>query len=87
MEDIMENENTFMTVSRGENSQINIYIKKNTYGYEIYKTMIMLLDKLIFLNYQGEPTEEDINKFFAKIRKDYDIFVEFHKKELGDNSE
>ena len=47
----------------------------------------MLLDKLIFLNYQGEPTEEDINKFFAKIRKDYDMFVEFHKKELGDNIE
>ena len=30
MEDIMENENTFMTVSRGENSQIDICIKKNT---------------------------------------------------------
>lgn len=83
----MEDENTFMTVSRGENSQINIYIKKNTYGYEIYKTMIMLLDKLIFLNYQGEPTEEDINKFFTKIRNDYDMFSDFSKKERGDKVE
>ena len=83
----MENENTFITVSRGENSQINIYIKKNTYGYEIYKTMIMLLDKLIFLNYQGEPTEEDINNFFTKIRNDYDMFSDFSKKEIGDKVE
>ena len=29
----------------------------------------------------------EFNKFFAKIRKDYDMFVEFHKKELGDNIE
>lgn len=83
----MENENTFMTVSRGENSQINIYIKKNTYGYEIYKTMIMLLDKLIFLNYQGEPAEEDIDKFFTKIRNDYNMFSDFSKKEIGDKVE
>lgn len=26
----MENENTFITVSRGDNSQIDIHIKKNT---------------------------------------------------------
>ena len=83
----MEDENTFMTVSRGENSQINIYIKKNTYGYEIYKTMIMLLDKLIFLNYQGEPTKEDIDNFFTKIRNDYDMFSDFSKKEIGDKVE
>ncbi len=83
----MENENTFMTVSRSENSQINIYIKKNTYGYEIYKTMIMLLDKLIFLNYQGEPAKEDIDKFFTKIRNDYNMFSDFSKKEIGDKVE
>lgn len=83
----MENENTFITVSRGENSQIDICIKKNTMGHEIYKTMIMLLNTLIITNYEGKQTEEDVDKFFAKIRKDYDMFVEFHKKELGDNVE
>lgn len=49
--------------------------------------MIMLLNTLIITNYEGKQTEEDVNKFFAKIRKDYDMFVEFHKKELDDNIE
>ena len=49
--------------------------------------MIMLLNTLIITNYEGKQTEEDVNKFFAKIRKDYDMFVEFHKKELGDDIE
>lgn len=49
--------------------------------------MIMLLNTLIITNYEGKQTEEDIDKFFAKIRKDYDMFVEFHKNETGDNVE
>lgn len=83
----MEDKNTFIVVSRGENSQINILVKKDTYGYEIYKTMIMLLDKLISLNYQGEPSQDDIDNFFKKIRNDYNMFVEFSEKELGDKDD
>lgn len=57
---------------------INIDLKSHTYGYEIYRIIMMLLDKILTLNPQKPIIEDDeIMDFINGLGKNY---IQFYKK-------
>lgn len=52
-------------------STINIDLKAHTYGFEIYRICLMLLDKLIHLNQEIDISNDIIDNFFDRMKEDY----------------
>lgn len=52
-------------------STINIDLKAHTYGFEIYRICLMLLDKIIHLNQEIEINDDIIDNFFDKMKEEY----------------
>lgn len=71
MENIDEKD-LILTAYRGDKKTqtININLKAHTYGNELYRISLMLLDKIIDMA-NDNPTEEDIKKFFVQMSDDY----------------
>ena len=76
MENIDEKD-LILTAYRGDKKTqtININLKAHTYGNELYRISLMLLDKIIDMA-NDNPTEEDIKKFFVQMSDDY---IEFYR--------
>lgn len=77
MENIDEKD-LILTAYRGDKKTqtININLKTHTYGNELYRISLMLLDKIIDMA-NDNPTEEDIKKFFVQMSDDY---IEFYRR-------
>ena len=77
MENIDEKD-LILTAYRGDKKTqtININLKAHTYGNELYRISLMLLDKIIDMA-NDNPTEEDIKKFFVQMSDDY---IEFSRR-------
>ncbi|MCI7633958.1 MAG: hypothetical protein MSS80_08045 [Mollicutes bacterium] len=77
MENIDEKD-LILTAYRGDKKTqtININLKAHTYGNELYRISLMLLDKIIDMA-NDNPTEEDIKKFFVQMSDDY---IEFYRR-------
>lgn len=69
----MDENNLIMKAYREDEnpSTIKIDLKSGTYGYEMYRISLMLLDKIIKLNKDFEITEENINMFFKQLGNNY----------------
>lgn len=51
---------------------IDIDIKANVYGYELYRISLTLLDKIIKLSPdKSADNEEDVQKFFDRLKMNY----------------
>lgn len=80
--DKIKEEDLILTAYRGERKTgtINIAIKSHTFGNELYRVSLMLLDKIMKLarkDSEEELSEEDIKKFFNQMSEDY---IEFYRK-------
>lgn len=71
-------EDLILTAYRGDKKTqtINIDLKAHTYGNELYRISLMLLDKIIDMA-NDNPTEEDIKNFFVQMSDDY---IEFYRR-------
>lgn len=73
-------ENLILKAYRGESKEqdiINIDISSHTYGYEMYRISLMLLDKIIQMDESVDNTHEGIKQFFDKLGDDY---IKFYQK-------
>ena len=79
----MEEKDLILTAYRGDKKTktINIDLKAHTYGYELYRISLMLLDKIIKMNGNKELTSKKVEDFFTQMGKDY---LKFY---IGENNE
>lgn len=80
----MEEDNTILRAYRsGKNNpedSISIDIQKNTFGFELYRIVLMLVNQMLKMNTETEINEENVNKFFDDLKEDYTNFY-MKKKE------
>lgn len=55
---------------------IEIDLKAHTYGYELYRISLTLIDKIIKLSHNGNATKEDKEKFLSQLKDDYFNFFQ-----------
>lgn len=83
MEKINSKEDMILKAYRENDGKgtIKIDIKSHTFGFELYRISLMLLDKIISWEYKDkkEKTKEDIDFAFEKIKNDYYNFYERHR--------
>lgn len=75
----MENKDLILTAYRVNDKKgtINIDLKAHTFGYELYRISLMLLDKIINFASKEEVDNESIKAFFKQMGEDY---INFYKK-------
>lgn len=80
----MEEDNTILRAYRSgkENPEdsISIDIQKHTFGFELYRIVLMLVNQMLKMNTETEINEENVNKFFDDLKEDYTNFY-MKKKE------
>lgn len=70
----MKEDNLIIKAYRNEDNPdtIDIDVKSNVYGYELYRISLSLLDKFMKLNPNKEVTsEEEIKDFFNGLAENY----------------
>jgi hypothetical protein len=53
---------------------INMTLKSHTFGYELYRIILMLADKIIKLCSDDKATDNNVDDFFDELKKNYKEF-------------
>lgn len=69
-------ENLILKAYRNKEKEgtIDIDIKGHTYGFELYRISLMLINQLLRLDKDFEFTEKNIQNFFNDMGADYNNF-------------
>lgn len=57
----------FILAKKKENDKIEVTIKKDTYLHEIYRLILVLINKILLI--KGDNS--NINDFFEELKEDY----------------
>lgn len=60
-----------VTRSPKDNTSLDINIKANTFGFELYRICLVLLDKMIKMDKTFKNEEEEIDIFFRNLKENY----------------
>ncbi len=76
----MKKKDLILEVSRNpkDNTSLDISIKANTFGFELYRVCLVLLDKMIEMGKASGDKEAEIDIFFEKLKENY---KNFYKKD------
>lgn len=77
----MEEEDLILKAYRGDkiSNTINVNLKANIFGYEIYRIILILIDKILNFSFENNDLKEDkIKDFFIQMEEDY---VKLYKKQ------
>lgn len=72
----MKEDNLILKAVKSEKqpTEIDIKIKKGTYGFELYRIICTLIKYFITQSPNSKLNEEQLDLFFEKLKKDFKVF-------------